>query len=90
MDEVLISGGGGLLTYGPLGIMVVGLVWFVLRQRADDIAKDAAHKIEVAAERKLNADLQSRLLSQATEHIEQTHQWRTLLENYLKVLGERE
>lgn len=48
-----------LLTQGPLGIAVVVLLWYIgqlLKERKDMME---AHKVEIAAERKLNADLQA-------------------------------
>ena len=57
-DQLLTGGVSQLLSQGLLGVIVVFLLWYCgqLQKRLDD--KDATHKLEIAAERKLNADLQ--------------------------------
>lgn len=58
MDQLVTQGGAQLLSQGLLGTIVVFLLWYCgqLQKRLDD--KDDDHKLEIAAERKLNADLQ--------------------------------
>lgn len=58
LDQLVSQGGSQLLSQGLLGTIVVFLLWYCgqLQKRLDE--KDAAHKLEIAAERKLNSDLQ--------------------------------
>lgn len=63
------EGASSLFTYGPLGIAVAGLIWWLgVRERQFQADRESwlkerkeileAHKVEIAAERKLNADIQ--------------------------------
>lgn len=63
LEQVLPQGSQYLFSQGVLGIVVVGLVWYVILQRNEIRDIREAHKIEIAAERKLNADLQEHRLT---------------------------
>jgi hypothetical protein len=58
LDQLVSEGGSQLFSQGLLGTIVVFLLWYCgqLQKRIDD--RDATHKLEIAAERKLNADIQ--------------------------------
>lgn len=58
MPEVLNSILQWLLQQGPLGIAIIIVGWDDWQQRLELRALRNAHKVEIAAERKLNADLQ--------------------------------
>lgn len=47
-----------LLQSGPLGLMVVGLLWYIGRLLKERTEMVDAHKKELAAERALNSQLQ--------------------------------
>jgi len=65
MDQLVSQGASQLLSQGLLGVIVVFLLWYAgqLQKRLDD--ERAAHKLEIAAERKLNADLQESRLDES-------------------------
>lgn len=60
LDQIVPQGSQYLFSQGVLGVVCIGLVWFIIQQRNEIREMREAHKIEVAAERKLNADLQER------------------------------
>lgn len=70
LDQLISQGGSQLLSQGLLGTIVVFLLWYCgqLQKRLDD--ERAAHKLEIAAERKLNADLQQSRLDDTKALIE--------------------
>lgn len=53
-----------LLAQGPLGVVCGFLLWYALRQERKIEDLRDAHKVEIAAERKLNAELQETRLSE--------------------------
>lgn len=69
-DQLLAGGVSQLLSQGLLGVIVVFLLWYCgqLQKRLDD--REAAHKVEIAAERKLNADLQESRLDESKALVE--------------------
>ncbi len=86
MGDVLTDGGASLVSYGPLGIMVVGLVWAFLRESNRREEEREAHRIELAAERKLNAELQALRIAEQRENLELAQLVRTTLESTLTAL----
>jgi len=62
LDQVLPQGSQYLFSQGVLGLVVIGLIWAWVLQRNEIKELREAHKIEIAAERKLNADLQEHRL----------------------------
>jgi hypothetical protein len=70
LDQLISQGGSQLLSQGLLGTIVVFLLWYCgqLQKRVDDQA--ATHKLEIAAERKLNADLQQSRLDDTKALVE--------------------
>ena len=63
LDQVIQQGLQQLLTQGILGLVVLGLLAYIWFNRNEIKELREAHKIEIAAERKLNADLQERRLN---------------------------
>lgn len=62
-DGVATEGVNQLLTSGPLGVAIAILLWYISTLHKERRETEEAHKIEVAAERKLNADLQAARLA---------------------------
>lgn len=65
MDQLVSQGASQLLSQGLLGVIVVFLLWYAGQQQKKLDDERAAHKLEIAAERKLNADLQESRLDES-------------------------
>ncbi len=83
MDQLVSQGGSQLLSQGLLGVIVVFLLWYCgqMQKRLDD--ERAAHKVEIAAERKLNADLQQSRLEESKALVEVVVSSRSTMEALL-------
>lgn len=66
MDKLITDAGEVLLSNGPLGIVVIGLVYYIMMQRAERRDENAAHKVELASKDKLIVELYDRLVTQAS------------------------
>ncbi|NGP19283.1 hypothetical protein [Devosia aurantiaca] len=88
-DQLLTGGVSQLLSQGLLGVIVVFLLWYAgqLQKRLD--AKDEAHKLEIAAERKLNADLQQSRLDDTKALVEVVGSARSAMQAILATLGKQ-
>lgn len=89
LDQLVSQGGSQLLSQGLLGTIVVFLLWYCgqLQKRLDD--KEAAHKLEIAAERKLNADLQQSRLDDTKALVEVVGSARSAMQAILATLGKQ-
>lgn len=69
-EQILTGGVSQLLSQGLLGVIVVFLLWYAgqLQKKLDD--ERATHKVEIAAERKLNAELQESRLDESKALVE--------------------
>lgn len=65
MDKLLTDAGELLLSNGPLGLVVIGLVYYIMMQRSERRDENAAHKVELASKDKLIVELYDRLVTQA-------------------------
>lgn len=72
MDPLTTEASKILFTQGVLGLAVCGLLYYVRILRGDIKDIREAHKVEIAAERKLNAELQESRLSEAKAFIDVT------------------
>ena len=82
-DQLVSEGGSQLLSQGLLGVIVVFLLWYAnrLEKKLDD--ERAAHKLEIAAERKLNADLQQSRLDDTKALVEVVNSNRAAMQAWL-------
>lgn len=76
-----------LTTMGPLGVIVVYLLWYIgkLQDKMDKLIE--AHKAEIAAERSLNAQLQSERLADQKTLIPLAQSMTAATEQTLGVIG---
>jgi len=96
MEGVAVEGAGQLLTYGPLGVAVALLLYYISGLHKERRDTEQAHKVEIAAERKLNGDLHEARLADQKVLIELAQFLRTSIEaqsskeeqNSLKELSE--
>ena len=58
LDQLVSQSGSQLLSQGLLGTIVVFLLWYCGKLQTELKDLRESHKVEIAAERKLNADLQ--------------------------------
>lgn len=64
-DQLVTEGTSQLLSQGLLGIICVFLLWYIGRLQTEVREIRAAHKVEIAEERKLNAELQESRLDES-------------------------
>lgn len=85
-DPIVSQGIGYLLSQGVLGICVIGLAWLYLQTRRDLIEQREAHKVEIAAERALNANLNGQLLEEAKQGYEIAASTKSTLDAFLRAI----
>lgn len=86
MDQVLPASTQYLVSQGVLGIVVIGLVWYLLQMRADMRELRNAYATELAAERKLNGDLQERRVEDYKQLVEVSSSIRVGLDGVLTAI----
>lgn len=64
------SGISQLLSQGLLGVIVIFLLWYIGKLQTELRDLRETHKVEIAAERKLNAELQDERLVEAKSVLE--------------------
>lgn len=64
-DQLVTEGASQLLSQGLLGIICVFLLWYIGKLQTELKDLRAAHKVEIAEERKLNAELQESRLEES-------------------------
>lgn len=64
-DQLVTEGASQLLSQGLLGIICVFLLWYIGKLQTEIRELRAAHKVEIAEERKLNAELQESRLEES-------------------------
>ena len=65
MDDIVVEGARSLFTNGVLGVVVAGLVYYLMVMRAEIREERKNHKIELAAKDALILDLQEKRLQGA-------------------------
>ena len=64
-EQLVAQGTSQLLSQGLLGVICVFLLWYIGRLQTEIRELRAAHKVEIAEERKLNAELQESRLDES-------------------------
>lgn len=64
-DQLVAGGTSQLLSQGLLGVICVFLLWYIGKLQTEIRDLRAAHKVEIAEERKLNAELQESRLDES-------------------------
>jgi hypothetical protein len=64
-EQLVAQGTSQLLSQGLLGVICAFLLWYVGRLQTEIRELRAAHKVEIAEERKLNAELQESRLEES-------------------------
>lgn len=65
MDQLVSQSASQLLSQGLLGVICVFLLWYIGKLQTEIRDLRAAHKVEIAEERKLNAELQESRLEES-------------------------
>ena len=84
-DQVLTGGAEQLLSQGLLGVIVVFLLWYCSRLQTEIKDLRVAHSLEIAAERKLNAELQESRLEESKALVEIVSSNRAAIQALLSV-----
>ncbi len=76
MDEIVFEGARSLFTNGVLGVVVAGLVYYLMIMRAEIREERKNHRIELAAKDALILDLQEKRLQGALAGAELARQFK--------------
>lgn len=83
MDEIVVEGSRSLFSNGVLGVVVAGLVYFVMMLRAELRDVRAAHRVELAAKDALILELQEKRIAAHIAGAELAKQMRETLSELL-------
>lgn len=77
---------GYFVSQGVLGVIVVVLLWYIKRLLDELRDVRAAHRIEIAEERKLNTELQDDRLAESKIFLEASMSMKTSLDAFLSAI----